>query len=91
MTMRQRQKSRRGHHEPEQTRSPDWKPFTLDTSALEHEIELVSEMIANIDNYVPSSVEGLQDKLDAAQNALENAASQAEIDEATKTLREATT
>ena len=61
----------------------------LDTSALEHEIELVSEMIANIGNYVPSSVEGLQEKLDDAQNVLENAATQAEIDEATKTLREA--
>ena len=63
--------------------------ITLDTSALVHEIELVNEMLANIDNYVPSSVEGLADKLAAAQNALENAASQAEIDEATKTLREA--
>src|SRR5699024_769739 len=36
--------------------------ITLDTSALEHEIELVTEMIANLDNYVPSSVEGLQEK-----------------------------
>ena len=63
--------------------------ITLDTSALVHEIELVNEMLANIDNYVPSSVEGLADKLADAQNALENAASQAEIDEATKTLREA--
>ena len=61
----------------------------LDTSALEHEIELVSEMIANLDDYVPSSVEGLQDKLDAAKAVLENAASQAEIDEAVKSLREA--
>ena len=63
--------------------------ITLDTSALVHEIELVNEMLANIDNYVPSSVEGLADKLAAAQNVLENAASQVEIDEATKTLREA--
>ena len=61
----------------------------LDMSALEHEIELVTEMIANLDDYVPSSVEGLQEKLDAAKAALENAASQAEIDEATKSLREA--
>ena len=61
----------------------------LDTSALEHEIELVSEMIANLDNYVPSSVEGLQEKLDAAKAVLNNATSQAEIDEAAKTLREA--
>ena len=63
--------------------------ITLDTSALEHEIELVSEMIANIGNYVPSSVEGLQEKLDSAKTALNNATTQAEIDEATKTLREA--
>ncbi len=63
--------------------------ITLDTSALEHEIELVSEMIANIDNYVPSSVEGLQEKLDSAKTVLNNATSQAAIDEATKSLREA--
>ena len=63
--------------------------ITLDTSALEHEIELVTEMLANLDNYVPSTVEGLQEKLDAAKAALENAVSQAAIDEATKSLREA--
>ena len=63
--------------------------ITLDTSALEHEIELVSEMLANIDNYVPSSVEGLQEKLDAAKAVLNNATTQAEIDEAVKSLREA--
>ena len=61
----------------------------LDTSALEHEIDLVSEMIANLDNYVPSSVEGLQEKRDAAKTVLSNATSQAEIDEAAKSLREA--
>ena len=61
----------------------------LDKSALEHEIELVSEMVANLDDYIASSVEGLADKLADAQNVLENAATQAEIDEATKTLREA--
>ena len=61
----------------------------LDTSALEHEIELVSEMIANLDDYVPSSVEGLQEKLDAAKTVLNNATSQAEIDEAVRSLREA--
>ena len=66
-----------------------WKKITLDTSALEHEIELVSEMIANIGNYVPSTVEGLQDKLDAAKTVLGNATTQAEIDAATKSLREA--
>ena len=46
-------------------------------------------MIANIDDYVPSSVEGLQDKLDAAKTVLSNAASQEEIDEAVNSLREA--
>ena len=65
------------------------KTITLDTSALEHEIELVTEMIANLDNYVLSSVEGLQEKLDAAKTALSNATTQEEIDEAAKTLREA--
>ena len=63
--------------------------ITLDTSALEHEIELVTEMIANLDDYIPSSVEGLQEKLDPAKTVLNNATSQAEIDEATKSLREA--
>ncbi len=63
--------------------------ITLDTSALEHEIELVNEMLANLDDYVPSSVEGLADKLADAQNVLDNATSQAAIDEAVKTLREA--
>ena len=36
-----------------------------------------------------ASVEGLQEKLDAAKTVLNNATSQAEIDEATKSLREA--
>ena len=63
--------------------------ITLDTRALEHEIELVNEMLANIGNYVPSSVEGLQEKLDAAKNTLTSATTQAEIDEATNSLREA--
>ena len=61
---------------------------TLDTSALEHEIELVTEMIANLDDYVPSTVEGLADKLADAQAAM-NATTQEEIDAATETLREA--
>ena len=61
---------------------------TLDTSALEHEIELVTEMVANIGNYVPSTVEGLADKLADAQAAM-NATTQAEINAATETLREA--
>ena len=63
--------------------------ITLDTSALEHEIELAEQILANIDDYVASTVEGLQEKVDAAKAALDNAASQAEIDEATKALREA--
>ncbi len=62
--------------------------ITLDTSALEHEIELAEAILANIDDYVPSTVEGLQEKVDAAKAAL-SAATQAEIDAATKTLREA--
>ena len=61
---------------------------TLDTSALEHEIELVTEMIANLDDYVPSTVEGLQDKLADAQAAM-NATTQEEIDAAADALREA--
>ena len=63
--------------------------ITLDTSALEHEIDLVNEMLANLDDYVPSSVEGLADKLADAQNVLDIATSQAEIDEAVKMLRKA--
>ncbi len=63
--------------------------ITLDTSALAHEIELATEMAANIDDYVPSTVEGLADKLADAQNVLTNATSQEEIDAATETLREA--
>ena len=62
---------------------------TLDTSALEHEIELVSEMLKNIDDYIPSTVEGLEEKLNEAKETLTNATTQAEIDEATETLREA--
>ena len=62
--------------------------ITLDTSALAHEIELVTEMVANIDDYVPSTVEGLADKLADAQAAM-NATTQEEIDAATETLREA--
>ena len=64
--------------------------ITLDTSALEHEIALVTEMVfANIDDYVPSTVEGLADKLADAQNVLENATTQEEIDAAAAALREA--
>ena len=62
--------------------------ITLDTSALEHEIELVTEMAANINSYVPSTVEGLADKLADAQAAM-NATTQEEIDAAAAVLREA--
>ena len=63
--------------------------ITLDTNALVHEIELVTEMVANIDSYVPSTVEGLADKLADARNVLETATTQGAIDAATETLREA--
>ena len=63
--------------------------ITLDTSALAHEIEIVTEMVANLDDYVPSTVEGLADKLAAAQNVLDTATTQDAIDEATAALREA--
>ena len=61
----------------------------VDTSALEHEIELARQILANIDDYVPSTVEGLQEKLDAAINALNAAESQEAVDAATEILREA--
>ena len=63
--------------------------ITLDTSALEHEIELVTEMIANLDDYVPSSVEGLENKLEEAKLVLQTAETQSAIDTATAMLREA--
>ena len=62
--------------------------ITLDTSAFEHEIELAEQILANIDDYVPSTVEGLQEKVDTAKTAL-SSADQAVIDEQTKILREA--
>ena len=62
--------------------------ITLDTSALEHEIELAEQILANIDDYVASTVEGLQEKVDAARAAL-SATTQEEIDAATQSLREA--
>ena len=63
--------------------------ITLDTSALEHEIELVTEMIANLDDYVPSSVEGLENKLEEAKLVLQTAETQSAVDTATAMLREA--
>ena len=62
--------------------------IVLDTSALAHEIELAEAILANIDDYVPGTVEGLQEKVDAAKTALD-AMTQEEIDAATQTLREA--
>ena len=62
----------------------------VDKSALAHEIELVNEMIANLDDYVPSSVEGLADKLASAQQVYDDAnATQEEVAAATQALREA--
>ena len=62
----------------------------VDKSALAHEIELVNEMIANLDDYVPSSVEGLADKLSSAQQVYDDAnATQEEVAAATQVLREA--
>ena len=46
-------------------------------------------MLKNIDDYIPSTVEGLEDKLNEAKETLTNATTQAEIDEATEALREA--
>ena len=53
------------------------------------EMKWGTEQSANIDNCGPSSVEGRQEKLDAEETALSNATTQEEIDEATKSLREA--
>ena len=61
----------------------------LDTSALEEWIETVEQMVANIDDYRPSTVVGLEDKLNEAKDVLANATTQAEIDEAAAMLREA--
>ena len=61
----------------------------LDTSALEGWIETVEQMAANIDDYRPSTVVGLEDKLNEAKDVLTNATTQAEIDEAAEMLREA--
>ena len=51
----------------------DLEQITLDTSALEHEIELAEAILANIDDYVPSTVEGLQEEIDAAAESLREA------------------
>ena len=66
----------------------DLEQITLDTSALEHEIELAEAILTNIDDYVPSTVEGLQEKAGATRAALE-ATPQEEIDAAAESLREA--
>ena len=61
----------------------------LDTSALAHEIELVTEMVANIGNYVPSHGRRTAKTQLADAQAAMNATTQEEIDAATATLREA--
>ena len=62
---------------------------TLDVSALESEIELIQQMVDHLDQYVPSTVNGLQDKLTAAKAIAQAPQSQEEIDEQTAILREA--
>ena len=62
---------------------------TLDVSALESEIELIQQMVDYLDQYVPSTVNGLQDKLTAAKAIAQAPQSQEEIDEQTAILREA--
>ena len=62
---------------------------TLDVSALEAEIELIQQMVDHLDQYVPSTVNGLQDKLTAAKAIAQAPQSQEEIDEQTAILREA--
>ena len=61
----------------------------LNKDALAHEITLVAQMVANLDDYVASTVEGLADKLAAAQEVYANATTQEEIDAATQSLLEA--
>ena len=61
----------------------------LDKSALQFEIDIVKEMIENIDDYIPSTVAGLQDKLAQAEEVLANATTQKEIDDASSMLLEA--
>ena len=62
---------------------------TLNKDALAHEITLVAQMVANLDDYVASTVEGLADKLAAAQEVYASATTQEEIDAATQSLLEA--
>lgn len=63
---------------------------SVDKDALAHEIMLAQEMIDHIEDYVPSSVTGLSDKLEVAQQVYDDeTAVQEEVDAATKTIREA--
>ena len=63
---------------------------SIDKDALAHEIMLAQEMIDHIEDYVPSSVTGLSDKLEVAQQVYDDeTAVQEEVDAATKTIREA--
>lgn len=52
----------------------------LDKSILAYEIELAQQILDNIDDYVPSTVEGLQDIVDEAKALMEDAKTQEEID-----------
>ncbi len=66
------------------------KTDIVDKSALEYEIGLAEIIVANIDDYRPSTVEGLADKLAAAKAVFEDAtATQEAVDEAAAALREA--
>lgn len=65
------------------------KKVVLNKDALEYEITLTEKVLENIDNYVPSTVKGLADKLSQARNTLASATIQKEIDDATEILREA--
>ena len=61
----------------------------LDKTALQFEIDIVASMVDNIDDYIPSTVIGLQDKLAQAQDVLANATTQKELDDASNMLLEA--
>lgn len=66
------------------------KTDVVDKSALEYEIGLAEIIVADIDDYKPSTVEGLADKLAAAKAVFEDAtATQEAVDEAAATLRAA--
>lgn len=59
----------------------------LDKANLGREIKLVEEMVANIENYVASTVKGLEEKLSQAKDVYANATTQDEIDAAEAMLK----